>query len=263
MRTKRIIKKIFINFIIIYLVFGAILFFSQKSMIYYPNNQNFDSCRGFSDYETMTSNGTRFYYKKQSSENLIVYYHGNAGSACDRSVFKEVFENSNSSIVFVEYAGYSNDDKSPSMKYILNDVLNVQRFIEEESYNNIIVYGQSIGSGPASFHASKYEVDTLILVTPFSNLVDLVQSKYVIYPASILLTEKYENTQWLQNFNGNLAIIHGDRDTIIPHNFSQKLFENVPTQNKEYFLIEGKGHNNIWYSDEFKDRLGEVLKEES
>ena len=250
---------ILIRLIIIYLLFGLFLFFTQKSMLYYPDNQDFESCSGFDDYQKINFNGTRFYYKQNSLDNVIVYYHGNAGSACDRSYFKPFFEQSNSSVIFVEYAGYSNDNKGPSRDLILQDVDNIQGFVKENSFKNVIVYGQSIGSGAASYHSSIGNVDSLILVGSFSNLDDVVQSKYTIYPASILLREKYNNKEWLQNFKGNMIVLHGDSDQAIPHSFSQKLFDEATTEKKEYVLIEGKGHNDIWNSSIFREKLIEFI----
>jgi esterase/lipase len=227
-------------------------------MIYYPNNQNFENCDGFKDYEKINYNGTRFYYKEQS-KNVIVYYHGNAGSACDRSSVKSVFEQSNESLIFVEYTGYSDDKKEPDKNLILQDVQNIHNFIEENSFNKITIYGESIGSGAASYHAYLGNVNSLILVAPFSRLEDVAQSKYIIYPASILVREKYDNIKWLQNFKEDIIILHGDSDTVIPNRFSQKLFNEIPTDKKEYVLIEGKGHNDIWTSAVFTDNLIEFI----
>jgi len=248
-----------IRFMVIYLFFGLFLFFSQKSMLYYPDNQDFENCSGFNDYQKLNFNGTRFYYKQGPLDNVVVYYHGNAGSACDRSYFKSFFEQSNSSVIFVEYAGYSSDDIKPSKKLILRDVDNINGFIKENSFKNVIVYGQSIGSGAASYHSFVGDVNSLILVGSFSSLEDIVQSKYIIYPASILLREKYNNVKWLQGFEGNVIILHGDSDQAIPHRFSQKLFNEITTEKKEYVLINGKGHNDIWNSPIFREKIVEFI----
>lgn len=244
-----------IAFFIVYILFGLFLFFNQNSMLYYPNNQDFNQCDGFSNYEKIDFNGTRFYFKQGTQDKVIVYYHGNAGSACDRSYFKFLFEQSNASLIFVEYAGYSNDDIKPSKNRILKNVEDIHEYIAEKKYSYIIVYGESIGSGAASYHAYLGDVDNLILVTPFSKLVDVVQSKYVLYPAFILLREKYDNLEWLQDYEQSLLIIHGDKDLVIPNKFSQDLFEGVTTKNKNYVLIEGKGHNDMWSSSLFQDTI--------
>ena len=158
-------------------------------------------------------------------------------------------------MIFAEYAGFSNDDVKPSRGLILKDVENIHAYVVEKEFKSVIVYGQSIGSGAASYHAYLGDVDDLALITPFSRLDDVVQSKYIIYPAFILLREKYDNVGWLKNYQGSLLIVHGDNDLVIPHKFSQKLFDEIPGKNKKYILIEGMGHNDIWSSAIFQDTV--------
>ncbi|MFP4402389.1 MAG: alpha/beta hydrolase [Candidatus Nanoarchaeia archaeon] len=256
---KKTIFAIVIALIVTYLLIGSFLYFSQASLLYFPTEQNFDECIGFEDYEKKSKMGTRFYFKNNSQDTLIVYYHGNAGSACDRSRFKHVFEESGASLLFVEYAGYSNDDVKPSRDLILKDVENIHQFILESNYKNIVLYGQSIGSGAASYYASLGGVNHMILVTPFSKLVNVAQSKYKIYPANILLKERYDNVEWLKNYNNSLTIIHGSEDGIVPSRFSQQLFDETSTLNKSYILIDGRGHNDIWLSPEFQNTVKEYI----
>lgn len=250
----------FIFLLIMYILFGLFLFLNQNSMLYHPNNQIFEECSGFKDYEKLDYNGTRFYFKPRSMEKVIIFYHGNAGSACDRSFFKSVFEQSNASLIFVEYAGYSNDNRKPSKKLILKDVKNINTFVQDNSFINITIYGESIGSGAASYHSYIGDVNNLIFVSPFSRLVDVAQSKFIIYPVSLILKENYDNIKWLQNYENNIIIFHGDKDLVIPSRFSKKLFEKIPTNNKKYILIEGKGHNDIWGSSVFKNKLIEHIE---
>ena len=244
--------------VVFYLFFGAFLYFFQNSMIYFPDNQDFEDCPHLLDYEKLNHEGTRFYLKRQSND-LIVYYHGNAGSACDRGRFKSVFERTNKSVMFVEYAGYSADNRRPSTRLILQDVENVNDFILNEGFENVIVYGQSIGSGAASYHASLARVKGVVLTSPFDSLKNVAQSKYIIYPAGLLLRENYDNVNWLSNHEGFVHIFHGTADSIIPSRFSLSLYNQISGEDKHYELIDGFGHNDIWNSQEFRNRLSEVL----
>ena len=75
---------VFKDLLIIYCLFGLFLFLNQKSMLYYPDNQDFANCDRFDDYQKINFQGTRFYLKEESLDSVLVYYHGNAGSSCDR-----------------------------------------------------------------------------------------------------------------------------------------------------------------------------------
>jgi uncharacterized protein len=220
------------------------MYLSQSSFIYYPDRANFLECSRFKDYQKIVYNGTRFYYLNKSKE-IIVFYHGNAGSACDRSILKALFEKNNRSVIFVEYAGYSNDVKSPSKNLILNDVKNIINFLAVTGYSNISVIGESIGTGAVAYHAYTGEVDSLVLLSPFDKLSNVAQTKYAFLPISLLLSEDFDNEKWLKNYSGRLVIIHGTNDIIIPIEFSKRLYEQLNTT-KTYLAVENAGHNDLY-----------------
>jgi len=161
-------------------------------------------------------------------------------------------------LIFVEYSGYSADNKKPSYKLILNDVRNIHYYLENNSYVNNIAYGQSIGSGPASYHASLGNINKIILVSPFSSIVDLIRSKYFYYP-SFFISEKYDNIKWLRNFSGEIILIHGETDKEIPKKLSKKLYDNIPNPNKEYVIIPKFGHNDIWFSELIHEKISNFI----
>ena len=243
---------------IVYLIPGLFLAFNQRSFIYYPDDQDFSGCQGFPGYDIAEYNGTRFYHLIASDEQVIIYYHGNAGSACDRSITRHVFEETNRSVIYAEYAGYSGDPKQPTQERIMQDVRNLHRFADL-SYTSVIIYGQSLGSGAASYHASLGGVDQLILVSPFSSLADVAQSIYPIYPARLMLRDTYESAAWLIGYNGTVSIIHGEQDSIIRPRFSRALYDSIQAKGKEYILIPDRGHNDLWSSQAFRDALARSL----
>lgn len=258
MKLKRLFKLIII-FVLIYIFFALFIYTQQRNIIYHPDSQDFFSCLAFDDYEAKVFNKTRFYFKEAGS-NLIVHYHGNAGSACDRSFLKPYFEAHDFSIIFLEYAGYANDDRKASKELILNDVRNIVEFIEEKNFDKVFVFGESIGSGPASYQASISSVDSIVLVSPFYDLKSLAQSHYPFLPISILLKENYDIKKYLKNYNGNLLIFHGEKDLIISSKFSKKLYNELQNLNKKYILIKDASHNDIYSFNLFYEELYEFLK---
>lgn len=222
-------RSLLIAFLLVYLGFGLFLFSVQRSMIYYPDDHDFYDCQ----YEKIVHNGTRMYFHNVS-DTLLVYYHGNAGNACERTYM----DMPDVSLLFVEYAGYSGDSRSPTKALIEQDVRNAAEWID---FDRVIVLGRSIGSGAATYHAKIADVDGLILVTPFDRLSSVVQSKFIFYPAGLLLLDKWDNVENLEGYGGPLLIVHGDRDVVIPDRFSRRLHESV---RGEYVIVEG-GHNDL------------------
>lgn len=255
---KLLCSPITIAIIMIYIIFGAILFFKQTDFIYFPDKQDFDSCKPFADTKKINFNGTRMYFR-QGSDKLIVFYHGNAGSACSRATLKSEFDRLGISYLFVEYAGYSNDTIKPEMKLILNDVSNANNLINSKNYTELIIMGESIGTGPASFHSNLAFADKVILIAPFSSLKDYAKMRFFMYPVSMMLKENYDNELWLKGYNGRLLILHGDSDSTISPHFSEKLFGSVPASDKSYILIPGAGHNDIYQHNATLSHLADFI----
>ncbi|MFT4312760.1 MAG: alpha/beta hydrolase [Candidatus Woesearchaeota archaeon] len=244
---------------IVYVLFGVYLYLAQTSLIFYPDNQDFKNCPGFSDFQIKQIHDTRFYYKFESKESVLVYYHGNAGSACARSPTREHLQRPGMSMIYVEYTGYSNDQKTPSTKKLQQNVHDIIAFLEEEGFEKVIVYGQSLGSALGAYHAKNAQVDALFLVSTFPSLHEVAQSKYRIYPASVLLREQLYTQNWLETYTGRAVLIHGTADRIVPTRFSRQVYDSLRTEDKAYFLIENRGHNDLWMSGEFTNVLQEQL----
>lgn len=250
--------QIIIWIIVIYVLFGLYLFFFQRNFIYYPTKQDFYACPSFSDSQKIEFKGTRFYYKK-NSEKLAVFYHGNAGSACDRGYIKKIFSERDYSFIIAEYAGYSNDTRKPSQDLILEDARNINEFITETSYSRLIILGESIGSSVAAYHASISQADKVLLLSPFNSLREFAKSYYPLYPVRFLLKENYPSEEWLKRYKGEVMIIHGTDDSIVPIELAKKLYKSIPSA-KEFIEIEGAGHNNLFLFNNTQESIKKFLE---
>lgn len=244
---------------LVYLGFGLVLFFFQRHFVYYSDKQNFNSCSGFADSQSVNANETRAYYKN-NSKKLLVFYHGNAGSACDRSFLKNEFEKLDYSYIFVEYAGYSNDSRTPSKESLMKDAENINEFLKTTNHEKLVLAGESLGAAIAAYHSSFAREDQLLLISPFYKMEDVAREHYPMYPVSFLLREKYDISRWTGDIN-QVEIIHGAKDKIIPATQGKKLFESIESANKKFVEIKDASHNDIYYYPEtffaISDFLGE------
>jgi fermentation-respiration switch protein FrsA (DUF1100 family) len=238
--------RTFMILLILYLMFGILMLSFQSNFLYHPDgNNNFEECSGFDEYEKITINGTRFYYKNlEFSDTVLVYYSGNGGSACDRSGLRNYYEGYQASTLFVEYSGYSDDRREPSIELLQQDVHNVAKFIKNKT--KVYVVGESLGTGVASYHAYSYEVNILLLLAPFYSTKDLGVEKFPYYPISFLEIENYNSAYWLSNFDGRLVMLHGELDSNIPYTQSQKLFDSLAIVDKHLFVFPFAKHNDLY-----------------
>ncbi len=262
--NKKYITSFFFSLIrmslAVYILFWSFLYFSQWELLYYPSKLDFYNCPDLDKYETMVHGDTRFYKLSQSSSGVLVHYQGNAWRACDRAFKRSVLESSWRDIILVEYSWFGWDIQKPSKELLETNVEDIKKYIDDIWYNNIAIYGESLGSWLASYHAALWEVDELILVNPFSSMQDVAMKQYPVYP-SFLLTQNYDNIHNLKDYTWNVYILHGQDDTLISPSFSQKLYSSLTkSQEKKYILYRWYGHNDIWYSEWFQEDFKNIIE---
>ncbi len=238
---------------------GVALFFYQRQFLYYPTNNNFEECPHFSSSEKITYQDTNFYYRERSSERVAVFYHGNASSACDMHFLHQLFSPSGYSYLLVEFPGYAQTPGNPTQENLSRTVKQVNDFIEEKNYSEVVLLGQSIGTGLASEHSRIRPRSRLALVSPFEKFSSLIQEKIKIYPGNWLLRDKFNNLPGAQAAQ-SVLIIHGKEDQLIPPHHAQKLFEKIKKAHKEILLVENFHHNDIFQSPQTHSKLREFLR---
>jgi len=260
-KVLRYSQRLVIMAVLVYVGLGVVLFLFQKAYIYYPDKTAFEECNAFSQGEQVRQGSMRGYFVRQSPERVVVFYHGNAGRACDRSYLKESLGGSGTSMLFVEYSGYAEDATSPSMMKILENVSDTIIYLEEQSFSEIAVVGESIGAGPASYHAKHQEVDQVILLAGYNNLASVAFSHYPVYPMELLVRDNYTPDAWLSDYMGRVDMIVAEHDQIIAQDLSRKLFEGIPTQEKYFHVIENTDHNSMYGEEMFYTLLRNSLSE--
>ena len=97
--------------------------------------------------------------------------------------------------------------------------------------SDIILFGRSMGSGPASYLASKKNAFTLLLMSPYTSIQDV--SRSLLGKLSFFLTpfviERFRNIDAIKETKCPLFLLHGALDTLIPPSHSQELLNNCPT----------------------------------
>jgi len=235
-------------FVVFYISFGAFLTIYQERIVYQPGTRDFASCPDFASADKITYNGTRMYVSGTDLP-VVVLYHGNAGSACDRAGYAQLFVAAGYDYVIVEYAGYGNDDRKPTHDLIKQDDRNVINWLEQNNLTDVTLVGESIGGGVAAYHTTLAPPAKLLLITPFTDLGAVASDRFWFYPTSLLVENAYDNVANLASYPGPTHIIHGTKDKLIPYAMGRELYESLPGD-KTFVLIEGVGHNNLFSSVE-------------
>lgn len=259
-KIPHLIKRVLLVFLLVYFGLGIILFIFQGNYIYYPDKTDFQDCPSFGKADQISFGSSRGYLTKRSQENIIVFYHGNAGRTCNRDYLDSFFAEQNYSTFFVEYSGYGEKGNNPSMPKLLKNVDDTIDFLKTQNFKNIIVVGESVGVGPAAYHALHSDINKLVLITAYNNLASVAFSHYPVYPMNLLLLNNFTPDTWLANYKGSVSIILAENDEVIPNKFGRKLYEGIPSDFKKIYIVKNAGHNTIYEKDEFYTFLGSALK---
>ncbi len=246
-------------FVVFYISFGAYLTIFQERIVYLPGYQDFLDCENFRDADKVTWQGTRMYVANLDRPTVVLY-HGNAGSACDRFFYADIFTRAGYGYIIVTYAGYSNDTRRPSHELIKQDVRAVISFVNENKIPYLVVVGESIGTGVASYHASVQAPDRLLLITPFTSLAAVARERFWFYPTSLLVDNAFDNVALLSQYQNPVRIIHGDNDFVIPYRLGRDLYNSLPNTQKEFITIAGAGHNDLFLRTETYEAITSFLR---
>lgn len=185
---------------------------------------------------------TRFWPAK-NERGLILYFHGNGEDLGHLDSKAATFTQHNFSVLSMDYRGYGLSEGTPSEQHCYDDAQLLYEAAQKMGYSSekIIIWGRSVGSGPATELALQQKAKTLVLESPFSSTFRVVTK------VAILPFDRFDNLSKIDQIDEPLFILHGDADKVIPSWHSESLFEKH-TGKKERHLIPQAGHNNLWDS---------------
>lgn len=247
MKTTLALKVLVIALAAAYLSLCVLAFAFQKKLIYLPDLTPMQDCPAYveAEGEIVTSGSLRGYHFRSSPEKAVVLYHGNGGRACNRIILLPELSSGGASVLFVEYDGYAGKGTA-SKETLLRNVDDTIAFLETSGYSDVVIVGESIGNGPAAYHASKAPVSRVIMITPYSELADVAAYHYSLLPIRMFLTENYRPADWLSAYTRSVRIAVAGNDEVIPAGQGESLYESLPALDKKMLVVEGAGHNTIY-----------------
>ena len=176
----------------------------------------------------------------------IVLFHGNGGTAYDRSFYLEPLTELGFRVILAEYPQYGGRPGKVGEKPFVVDGLETVRLTFEQYGEPLYLLGESLGCGVVAAVAEKTStpIAGIILITPWDTLAAVAKSLFPFLPVTMLLTDKYDSISNLQSFKGNISVVGAERDEILPIRHAHNLFAKLPEGKKRMWVIQGAGHND-------------------
>ncbi|MCF6340630.1 MAG: alpha/beta hydrolase [Sulfurimonas sp.] len=161
-------------------------------------------------------------------------------------------------IIAFNYRSYGKSDGVLNEKNMLEDGLKIAEIIER-NYGNFYILGFSLGSGVASYIASKVYVKGVFLISPFESIALLIKNKYGCY-IPWFLKHKLEINKFVKNIDSKTYVFASKHDEVIYVHNTRNLKESVKNLTL-YKELENLSHRELLWDKKVVDEINNIIYE--
>ncbi|KAK8654850.1 hypothetical protein V6N13_107447 [Hibiscus sabdariffa] len=160
--------------------------------------------------------------------------------------------------LFYDYSGYGGSTGKPSEINTYYDIEAVYNCLKEEygiKQEDLIVYGQSVGSGPTLHLASRLKkLGGVVLHSA------ILSGLRVLYPVKMTFWfDIFKNIDKIRHVNCPVLVIHGTDDDIVDWSHGKRLWE-LAKEKYDPLWVEGGGHCNLETFPEYIRHLRKFIQ---
>lgn len=182
---------------------------------------------------------------RQPEQATILYFHGNAGHIGMRASRIRPYLEAGYGVLLLEYRGYGGNPGRPSEDGLYRDAGAALAFLDQLGLERrqVVLYGESLGTGVAVWLASQETVGGLILESPYTSLPDVAQAHFPFFPVSMLMLDRFDSYSRIKSIQAPLLVMHGAHDGIVPVRYGRTLFEAATTPKTGFFPARASHHD--------------------
>jgi fermentation-respiration switch protein FrsA (DUF1100 family) len=204
----------------------------------------------FQEISARTADGIdlKAWYAPATSKTFtLVFFHGNGDSLYSASAVADPYIRSGYGFLVAEYRGYSGLPGKPTEAGLYADARTYLYALRARGVKseNIILFGHSLGTGVATQIAGEFQVRGLILLAPFLSVGEMAQHEYPIFPAKLIVLDRFENDKKMGRIYAPLLIINGSEDQLIPPSQGKQLYE-LANKPRQFNSLPHHGHNDLF-----------------
>ena len=222
-----------------YLTLTALMYFAQRSLMYFPETvRTSPAAAGFPQAQEVwlnSADGERvlaWHVPPRDDKPVVLYFHGNGGSIRLRVDRFQKIVAAGVGLVGLSYRGYGGSTGTPTEAGLIEDARAAYAFAAEHYPGRIAVWGESLGTGVAVALASEKPVTHVILDAPYSSTLDVAADLYWFLPVRLLMKDQFRSEERIRHVKAPVLILHGDGDDIIPIRYGERLLAMVPGEKR-------------------------------
>lgn len=250
----KIAKVFFGSLLGIYILVVIALYVMQRDLMFSTSSKRVlpadIGMEHIEEVSLVTADGANLYSwhgHAQTGKPTILYFHGNGGSVATRPNRFQQFMTHGYGVFILGYPGYGGSEGRPSEVALVDAARLSYSYLRDLNIesNDIVIFGESLGTSVAVQLAKEKHAKALILAAPMSSIREIAEMQYPFVPLGLLLKDPFMTIDYIRDVHLPLLVFHGSEDDAIPIASSRKLFD-VANEPKIFHEIEGAGHNNLF-----------------
>lgn len=239
--------------IALYVVVVALAYFNQRRFLYHPDTKRFTPAQaGLEEFQdiaiTIPEARLVSWWRPPADPDapIIIAFHGNGGALADRADHYADIAGKDFGLLTVGYPGYGGNGGEPSEDSFFRTALANFDWLIGQGYQaqQIVILGQSMGTGVAVWLAGKRPSAGLVLQSPYTNMVDMAALQMPFVPAEYLLKDRFDSLSRIGAITVPLGWLHAQEDELIPIAMGQQLYDAARSRKCKLILGAG-GHNDM------------------
>ncbi|MGI9382673.1 MAG: alpha/beta hydrolase [Methyloligellaceae bacterium] len=224
----------------------------HRQFMYFPDPVRLtpaeSGLKGVEEVELKTPDGetlVAWYAPSQAGKPTLLYFHGNGGAASYRSDKIAAYQGDGLGAFYLNARSYGGSSGRPSERANVADgVLAYDHLVGLGLRpEDIVLYGESLGTGVAVQVALQRQVRAVVLEAPLTSTVDVGRQIYWFLPLGWILTDKYRTIEHIKSVTVPLLVLHGEKDAVIPVAHGKRIY-NAANEPKSLVLLPEAGHSD-------------------
>ena len=230
--------------VLAYFIIILFVYFYQRNLLYHPSENNYLNDKITFNYEEIfiesdkNINLKSWFIKKDLNKfKTILIFHGNAGNLFNRVYKLNELNKLDVNILLISWRGFSGNKGKPTEKNLYHDAEEAVKWLNNQGAisKNIILYGESLGTGVATELGTSNAFGGIILESPFTSIANAAKIYYPYLPVNIILKDRYDSIGKIKNITTPILIMHGKKDNIVPQKMGLELYEKANQPKFSYF----------------------------
>ena len=229
--------------VLVYVAFAAFAWLMSDRMMFLPPHSSYRAGQlPIAMVPTAGGSIATLHLPNPRAAITVLYAHGNAEDLGYLAPWLEELRRAGFAVLAFDYRGYGLSTGGPAsaagatsdMEAVYHHAVNTLKIPP----SRLVLYGRSVGSGPATDLAARVPIGGLVLESAF------VSAFRVLTRVSLLPFDRFHNLHHIRRVHAPVLVVHGTDDEVIPVSHGRRLYE-AAGQPKQALWIDGAHHNDV------------------